>query len=115
MLFYGRITGISNMIQSIVRKQADTAYNSAAFLLGLILGALILALGSGIAPEPNESNPLIIILAGLLVGYGSSLGNGCTSGHGICGISRLSLRSIVATLTFMSAGIVTVYIVRHVL
>ena len=62
-----------------------------------------------------QANPLMMIVAGLLVGFGTRLGAGCTSGHGICGISRLSKRSIIATLTFMFAGFVTVYIVRHMM
>lgn len=61
------------------------------------------------------SNPLVIVLAGLLVGFGTRLGSGCTSGHGVCGLSRLSLRSLAATLTFIGAGAATVFVVRHVL
>ena len=62
-----------------------------------------------------SSNPWLLIIAGLLVGFGTRLGSGCTSGHGICGMSRLSVRSIVATCTFMLAGFITVYVMRHVL
>jgi uncharacterized protein len=115
MLLYGRITGISSMIQNIITRQTGAGYNSSVFLLGMILGSLILSLSHDINIQPKASNPLLIILSGLLVGYGTSLGSGCTSGHGICGLSRFSLRSLVATLTFMGSGIMTVYLVRHVL
>lgn len=115
MLFYGRITGISSMLQHLINRQSGTAYRSGIFLLGMVLGSLILSLSHNINIRPEATNPLIIILSGLLVGYGTSLGSGCTSGHGICGLSRFSLRSLVATLTFMLSGIVTVYLVRHVL
>ena len=115
MLFYGRITGISSMIQSLVNRQRSTWVSSASFLVGMTLGALALSLFMQIRITPPDSHPLVIILSGLLVGYGTSMGSGCTSGHGICGMSRLSLRSIIATLCFMTSGIGTVFIVRHLL
>lgn len=115
MLFYGRITGISSMIQSLITRQSNTWINSLSFLVGMTLASLSLAIFMQIRIEPPETHPLLIILSGLLVGYGTSLGSGCTSGHGICGMSRLSLRSIVATLCFMASGISTVFIVRHIL
>ena len=84
------------------------------FLLGLFLTPFIYQLF--VKPEIIiESSPFTLIVAGLLVGFGTRLGSGCTSGHGICGISRLSLRSMIATVTFMLAGMITVYIVRHVI
>ena len=84
------------------------------FLLGLFLTPFIYQLF--VKPEIIiESSPFTLIVAGLLVGFGTRLGSGCTSGHGICGISRLSLRSIIATVTFMLAGMITVYLVRHVI
>jgi len=111
--FNGRILGISNITAELLsRKSTDKAWRL-LFIAGLISGGLILVL---LQPDSVGESPAslgILILAGLLVGYGSSLGRGCTSGHGICGISRLSTRSIVATLTFMSTGIATVYIVNH--
>ena len=115
MLFYGRITGVSGMIQSLTCLPKSNSANSLAFLMGMALGALCLSQLQHIHPQPSDTHPLIIILSGLLDGYGTALGSGCTSGHGICGISRLSLRSIVATLCFMLSGIITVYIMRHTL
>jgi uncharacterized membrane protein YedE/YeeE len=115
MLFYGRITGVSSMIQSLVKRTQGNTLNSFAFLAGMALGALCLSELSQINSQPIPNHPVIIILSGLLVGYGTSMGSGCTSGHGICGISRLSLRSIIATLCFMTSGIITVAIVRHVI
>ena len=83
------------------------------FLLGLITVPFIY--GLFVQPEIElNASPLMMVVAGLLVGFGTRLGSGCTSGHGICGMSRLSKRSIVATMSFMFAGFVTVYIVRHV-
>ena len=115
--FNGRILGISNITSELINPAGNREHRSwrLVFLAGLISGGLILMLWR---PEAIGASPVslgILALAGLLVGFGASLGRGCTSGHGICGISRLSLRSISATLTFMGTGILTVYIVRHVL
>lgn len=115
MLFYGRITGVSSMLQNLIVRQKSISANSLSFLLGMILGAACLSIFMQIRIEPPASHPAIIILSGLLVGYGTALGSGCTSGHGICGISRFSVRSIVATMCFMSSGIITVFVVRHML
>ena len=86
--------------------------------IGLVCGAIFY----GIVQPPNielnielNASPLMMIVAGLLVGFGTRMGSGCTSGHGICGISRLSKRSIIATVTFMFAGFVTVYLIRHII
>jgi uncharacterized membrane protein YedE/YeeE len=86
------------------------------FLGGLVAGSLLYHFLSGASypPAPNTSLPLLVV-GGLLVGYGTSLGNGCTSGHGISGIARLSARSIMATLTFMASAIATVYVLKHLL
>ena len=82
------------------------------FLLGLFIVQFIYA--AFVLPEIHiEATPLMLIIAGVLVGFGTRLGSGCTSGHGICGISRLSKRSIIATMSFMFAGFITVYVVRH--
>jgi len=115
MFFYGRIAGISGMISNLISPKHPQKFASTAFLVGLIMGAALMSYFADIDSAPLTKNPIYIIVAGLLVGYGTSLGSGCTSGHGICGISRLSLRSTVATLTFMASGILTVYIVRHVI
>ena len=83
------------------------------FLLGLLITPFIYQIF--ITPEiVIKSSPIGLIIAGLLVGFGTRLGSGCTSGHGICGISRLSIRSMIATVTFMLAGIITVYVIRHI-
>jgi uncharacterized membrane protein YedE/YeeE len=83
------------------------------FLLGLLITPFIYQIF--VTPEiVIKSSPIGLIIAGLLVGFGTRLGSGCTSGHGICGISRLSIRSMIATVTFMLAGIITVYVIRHI-
>jgi len=110
----GRISGISGIFWSILSsaKQASWRY---AFVLGLPLGTWLFHQLSG-APVPQESGSwLAIVAGGILVGFGVHIGSGCTSGHGICGLSRLSMRSMVATLTFMGVGIVTVFVIRHIL
>lgn len=111
---HGRIAGISGLLaQSLNIKNF---INSPAFwfLTGLIVVPFIYALFT--QPEINiQASPFSMIIAGLLVGFGTRLGSGCTSGHGICGISRLSPRSLLATISFMLAGFVTVYIARHLL
>jgi uncharacterized membrane protein YedE/YeeE len=114
--FNGRIAGICGMAFSLMATSLDKNIWRLVFLGGLIAGSLLYHFLSGASypPAPNTSLPLLII-GGLLVGYGTSLGNGCTSGHGISGIARLSARSIVATLTFMVSAIATVYVLKHVI
>lgn len=110
----GRIAGISGLISQVLSPKTLLSTPALWFLLGLII--VPFAYGAFTQPQIQiESSPFILILAGLLVGFGTRLGSGCTSGHGICGISRLSKRSLVATLTFMGAGAVTVFVVRHIL
>jgi uncharacterized membrane protein YedE/YeeE len=114
----GRIAGISGILSRILPPKVDTAgwLPAAALVLGLLAAAPLYGL---LASNPVEQTintgiwPLAV--AGLLVGFGAAFGNGCTSGHGVCGISRLSARSIVATVTFMITAAATVYIVRHLL
>ncbi|MCK8639617.1 YeeE/YedE family protein [Acinetobacter schindleri] len=109
----GRIAGISGLIGQVLNSKTMFKTPAIWFLLGLILTPFIY--GLFVQPEIElNASPLMMIVAGLLVGFGTRLGSGCTSGHGICGISRLSKRSIVATMTFMFAGFVTVYIIRHI-
>jgi len=111
----GRIMGISGITWSAVSLAADRAWRW-CFLVGIVLGAGLFHWLSGQAtPEPNPAAWVWIVTAGLLVGFGTRLGSGCTSGHGVCGLGRLSKRSLVATLTFMSSGIVTVFILRHLI
>ena len=115
LLWNGRVTGISGIIFGAVVKPSknDQAWRW-NFIAGLLVGGLILhfiypsAFGEGLA-----TGPWTIVVAGILVGFGTVLGNGCTSGHGVCGISRLSPRSLIATGSFISAGVVAVFLFRH--
>ncbi len=110
----GRMTGISGICWSAVFEQ-DRSWRL-VFLSGMILGPIFAHyLFSIPVPESGGQNWLLILLAGLAVGYGTRMGNGCTSGHGVCGIGRRSPRSISATLTFMATGIITVFITRHLI
>ncbi|WP_411691715.1 YeeE/YedE family protein [Acinetobacter gandensis] len=111
---HGRIAGISGLIAQVLNPATIFKTPAVWFLSGLILVPFIYKQLT--TPTIQlDANPWMMIVAGLLVGFGTRLGSGCTSGHGICGISRLSKRSIVATLTFMLAGVVTVYMIRHVI
>lgn len=112
----GRIAGVSGILSgSMTQPSADRLWRI-LFIVGVVLGGAIPALISAdFKPPEPQAGTLLVIAGGLLVGLGTGLGSGCTSGHGICGISRLSLRSIVATCTFMAAGFVCVYVLRHVL
>lgn len=110
----GRIAGISGIAGSLVRRGVAERGWRAAFVLGLVAAPLLLGLlrgDSGIgAPQVSWA---WMVVAGLLVGFGTGIGSGCTSGHGVCGIARLSPRSLLATATFTAFGIATVYVVRH--
>ena len=109
----GRIAGISGLIGQVLNSKTMFKTPAIWFLLGLILTPFIY--GLFVQPEIElNASPLMMIVAGLLVGFGTRLGSGCTSGHGICGISRMSKRSFIATMTFMFAGFVAVYIIRHI-
>lgn len=112
----GRIAGISGILGGVlVPKKADTLWR-VCFLAGMILGPVAYMLVSGRELEiVSQASPLLTVAAGLAVGYGTRMGSGCTSGHGICGISRLSARSVLATGVFMGSGIATVFFTRHVL
>ena len=107
--FNGRIAGISSIASGIINKN-ENRFDNILFLLGLIIGPIIyLFSGNEIVSVLTNSIPLLII-GGLLVGAGTKIGNGCTSGHGVCGISRFSLRSITATIAFIITGVITVLI-----
>lgn len=111
----GRIAGISGIVGGLLRRPAgDTAWR-ALFVAGLLGGGVVLQLVRPSAIGPSLVGVPLLVVAGLLVGFGTSMGSGCTSGHGVCGIGRLSPRSIVATVTFMLAGAVTTYVLRHLL
>jgi uncharacterized membrane protein YedE/YeeE len=117
MAFAGRIAGISGMMAGLFPPYNDNDLaGRLAFVLGLIIAPSVALLINGQWPTQTiTASTAQLIIAGLLVGFGSVWGSGCTSGHGICGLSRFSLRSLVATLTFMSTAIITVYLMRHVL
>ena len=115
-LFDGRIAGISGIIGGGLRAPRDDLGWRLAFLAGLVLPPLTYRLAIGaIEPIAVASSPTILVLGGLLVGFGTRLGNGCTSGHGVCGIARLSPRSLAATATFMLSAAATVFVLRHVI
>lgn len=113
LYIHGRIAGISGMLGQMFITRSVYKHPAFWFLLGIFV---IPFLYSRIDTPEIQLNtpPLLLIVAGLLVGFGTRLGSGCTSGHGICGISRLSKRSMLATLTFMLAGFITVFMIRHV-
>lgn len=117
MWLEGRITGISGIVSKLFPPYSDNRFLSrAGFVIGLLAAPFFYLVFSGALPALTvPSDPVLMISAGLLVGFGAILGSGCTSGHGVCGISRLSPRSILATALFMSAGFATVYIMRHVI
>ncbi|TMG81535.1 MAG: YeeE/YedE family protein [Betaproteobacteria bacterium] len=114
VLVNGRIAGISGIIGGLVRPTYPDLAWRAAFVLGLLVAPVIYARIALLPAIEIDANYPTIIVAGLLVGVGTRYGAGCTSGHGVCGVSRLSPRSLVATLSFMAAGIATVFVVRHV-
>lgn len=116
VLLHGRILGISGIIAGLIHpRQGDRVWRI-ALTLGLITAPFLAALFFEIRPIVEvDTGWLAIVLSGLLVGFGTQYGSGCTSGHGICGLSRLSPRSLVATLAFMGAGFLTVFILRHLI
>lgn len=116
LVFNGRIAGVSGIVGGLMPpRRADAAWR-ALFVTGLVVGGVCLRFLTDDPFRGLAETPVVILVpAALLVGFGAGLGNGCTSGHGVCGVSRLSPRSIVATVTFMFAGGVTVFVVRHLL
>lgn len=117
MAWEGRIAGISGIASRLLPPYVDGAFPSRlGFVLGVVAAPLIYlaATGNEVLQTVSSNLPLMAV-AGLLVGFGSVYGSGCTSGHGVCGLSRLSMRSLVATVTFMATAFATVFIVRHVL
>lgn len=116
VLLHGRILGISGIASGLLHPQAGDTSWRISLILGLLAAPFLGALFFGIQPIINvDADWLAVLIAGLLVGFGAQYGSGCTSGHGICGLSRLSPRSLVATLSFMGAGFLTVFILRHVI
>lgn len=116
LLLKGRIAGISGIIGGLLHPSHGDSSWRAMFLLGMMAAPLGYLLAVGKLPEVTSSaSNRTLILAGLLVGFGTRLGSGCTSGHGVCGLARRSQRSLVSTLTFIAAGALAVYVSRHVL
>jgi uncharacterized membrane protein YedE/YeeE len=114
--FNGRIAGISGIVNGAIPPFAKDAGWRWLFILGMLLGGGFYEYGLAAAPTPISTfSPGAMIIGGLLVGFGTRMGSGCTSGHGVCGLGRLSLRSLVAVLTFLVTAMVTVFVVRHVL
>jgi len=114
MMLTGRLAGVSGILGGLLQAKAADPLWRIAFIAGLIATPLIAALAGAPLPRPTMTTSLALLSAGgLLVGFGSRMGNGCTSGHGVCGFARLSTRSITATIIFMIAAVVTVAIVRH--
>ena len=111
----GRVAGISGLLGSLLQRGAEGRGEKASFLVGLLLAPLLWGVFAVLPSIQFESGSLGLIFAGLLVGIGTRYGSGCTSGHGVCGISRLSPRSLLATLCFMATGFATVFVLRHVL
>ncbi|RZA35764.1 MAG: YeeE/YedE family protein [Lysobacteraceae bacterium] len=110
----GRIAGISGLLNALLDRTSDGAWR-VAFLVSLVVGAAAwFVFGHGVAAPRAEFPRIWLVVAGLLVGFGTRLGNGCTSGHGICGLARLSKRSMVAVMVFMGSAALTVFVVRHV-
>ena len=114
-LLNGRIAGISGVLGGLLRSAPGDRGWRLAFLCGLVGAPLVYALFSALPTPQIDAGYGALILAGLLVGIGARYGAGCTSGHGVCGLSRFSLRSLAATLTFMGTGFVTVFVLRHLL
>ncbi|MEG0675464.1 MAG: YeeE/YedE thiosulfate transporter family protein [Comamonas sp.] len=119
LVMLGRVAGISGILGRLLQSggwgsAAQWGWRT-AFVLGLLLSPWVWQRFAPLPAMDMPSNPLLIVAAGLLVGFGTRLGSGCTSGHGVCGLSRLSPRSLAATLVFMAAGAATVFVLRHVL
>ncbi len=115
ILVNGRILGISGIVGGLFRPKSGDVGWRLSFMLGLLVAPMLYFLVAGPTPVRIDAGWTTVVVAGLLVGVGTRYGAGCTSGHGVCGLSRLSPRSLMATLAFMGAGFVTVYLVRHAL
>lgn len=110
----GRVAGISGIVGGLFSGQQNEVWRW-YFLVGLLLAPWLYQLFAELPPMQISNNIPLLIVSGLLVGFGTRYGSGCTSGHGVCGLSYLSLRSLVATLSFMAMGFLTVYVIKHVI
>lgn len=115
VLLNGRILGISGIVGGLLRPRAGDIGWRLAFVLGMLVAPGLYWLVVGPTQPRIDANWGMVVIAGLLVGVGTRYGSGCTSGHGVCGLSRMSPRSLVATLAFMGAGFFTVFLIRHAL
>ncbi|MBY0340303.1 MAG: YeeE/YedE family protein [Rhodocyclaceae bacterium] len=115
LLMNGRIAGISGILGTAMQKGSRDRGWRIAFIAGLMLAPWLWSLFAALPSALLEATPAWLVIAGLLVGFGSRLGSGCTSGHGVCGIARLSPRSLMATATFMATGFLMVYLLKHVI
>ncbi|NOI56129.1 YeeE/YedE family protein [Vibrio coralliilyticus] len=111
LMINGKVAGISGIVNGVLSPKRNDLFWRLLFLIGMVVGGALSVIVIGVEIPSTESIPtFVLVIAGLLVGFGTRLGNGCTSGHGICGVGRLSLRSIVATAIFMVVAALTVYI-----
>jgi uncharacterized membrane protein YedE/YeeE len=115
LLANGRVAGISGILGGLLRPASGDIAWRLCFVLGLFLAPLVWLAMRAMPPAQIDHSPAMLAAGGLLVGIGTRFGSGCTSGHGVCGIARLSPRSLLATACFMAAGFITVFVVRHVL
>ena len=115
LMFNGRIAGISGIVGGLLNLKRDDISWRIAFIAGLVLSPLVFGLVFPMPKVQIDASYPLLVLAGLLVGVGTRYGSGCTSGHGVCGLSRRSPRSMVATIVFILTGFVTVYIIRHLI
>ena len=113
LLLNGRVAGISGIVGGLLKPVGGDVGWRVAFVIGLMLAPLVYGLFATLPRLQIDASPVALIVAGVLVGVGTRYGSGCTSGHGVCGLSRLSPRSLVATLSFMGAGFATVFVIRH--
>ena len=114
LLVNGKIMGASGIIEGLILKSKMNEYlEKISFIIGLILLPAIMSITYNLSKTNITSNLYLIIIGGLLVGFGTSLANGCTSGHGVCGISRMSLRSIIATIFYIISGVTIVFVLRN--
>jgi uncharacterized protein len=115
LAFNGRIAGISGIVNGAIAFSKQEVWRW-IFILGMLLGGILYEYGLASQPTPPATlTPWAMIIGGFLVGFGTRMGSGCTSGHGVCGLGRLSMRSLVAVITFMMTAILTVFVVRHLL
>ena len=115
LAFNGQIAGISGILSGSLGRASDVSWRR-IFIVGMLLGGSMYEYWLAPVPTPTANfTPWSMVIGGLLVGFGTRLGNGCTSGHGVCGLGRLSARSLVAVVTFLSTAMITVFITQHVL